>query len=178
MVNHLKDFKIQFSGLPFGYHQYQLDADDKFFEAIEYSEVKKGTVKVDIELEKQERFLILNFDIDGTVIVPCDRCLDDLECEVSGQNRLIVKFGDEAGEESEDVVIIPRTDHQFDVSHLVYEYIILMLSPQRMHQEDENGNLVCDPEILARLRNENIQQDQDQGSDPRWDSLKGLKFED
>ncbi len=177
-VDRIKDFVIPFSGLAFGYHQYELNADDKFFEALEFSEVKKGVVQVSIELEKQERFLVLDFNIEGNVTVPCDRCLDDLDCSISGQNKLIVKFGDEAGEESEDVIIIPRTDYQIDVSHLVYEYIILMLPAQRMHQEDEDGNLMCDPEVLARLEKPSVNEDDERGSDPRWDALKGLNFED
>ena len=34
----------------------------------------------------------MNFQIEGVVVVPCDRCLDDMEIPIDTHNRLVVKF--------------------------------------------------------------------------------------
>lgn len=33
--------------------------------------------------------------IDGTVAVPCDRCLEDMDQSITADNKLIVKLGEE-----------------------------------------------------------------------------------
>ena len=50
----------------------------------------------------------MDFRIEGVVSVPCDRCLDDVEIPIETRNRLVVKFGKEYAEESEEVVVIPE----------------------------------------------------------------------
>ena len=94
-MDYLKQFVIPYSGLALGNHQFEFILGDKFFESIEYSEIKHGQLLAVINLEKQERMLVFDFDINGIVRVECDRCLDDLEIEVSDTERLIVKFGEE-----------------------------------------------------------------------------------
>ena len=52
----------------------------------------------------------MNFQIEGVVMVPCDRCLDDMEIPIDTHNRLVVKFGKEYAEESDEVVVIPEDE--------------------------------------------------------------------
>ena len=75
-MNYFKQFVIQFSGLKNGDHNFNFEVTDKFFEKIEYSEIKKGKVNVDVLLNKQENMLVFNFSINGFVNVICDRCSD------------------------------------------------------------------------------------------------------
>jgi uncharacterized metal-binding protein YceD (DUF177 family) len=169
-VDYLKQFIIPYSGLALGNHQYEFTIGDAFFESIDYSEIQHGQLQVIINLEKQERMLVFDFEIDGIVNVECDRCLDDLEIEVQDNEKLIVKFGEDYSEESEDVITVPHNEHQFDVSHYIYEYISLSLPYQRIHPDDEDGNSTCDPDILERLKS--LQPEQP--NDPIWDKLKDI----
>ena len=57
----------------------------------------------------------MNFRIEGVVMVPCDRCLDDMEIPVETNNRLIVKFGKEYAEESDEIVIIPEDEGAINI---------------------------------------------------------------
>lgn len=68
--------------------------------------------------------------ISGTVTVPCDRCLDELELEV---------------ETGFSEVYTPDTA-ELDLSQDVYDYVCTALPLQRVHPEGE-----CNPETIKFL---------------------------
>ena len=78
-MNYLDQFSINFINLSLGVHAFEFDLDEQFFEAYEEDEISKARVKVLVSLEKQERMLVLCFDIKGSVNVMCDRCLDQFD---------------------------------------------------------------------------------------------------
>lgn len=170
-MDYLKQFVIPFRGLKLGVHHFDYEIDDKFFEAIEAAEIEHGRVLVNIELTKQERMLILEFGIEGTLQVDCDRCLEAFNQPVKGTERLIVKFGEDWDEESDEVIVIPEGEHQINVSQYMYEYISLLLPMKRIHPVDEHGNSTCNTEMLNRLGDHQ----HNKKPDPRWDALKKLK---
>ncbi len=163
----LKDYIIPFVGLKEGVHDYQFEADKQFFESYEYSEVKQGKVHVNVSMEKQNRMLIFNIQLKGIVIIPCDRCLNDMEYPVESEERLIVKFGHEWKEETEEILIIPETESQFDISGFIYEYIMLTLPFKRVHPD---GDESCINEFIIETGDEGETE-----IDPRWEALKELK---
>lgn len=169
-MSYFDHFVIPFSGLKPGKHDYSFDIDDAFFAHFEYSEIKSGRLTVDLVLEKKENLLELDFTIHGTVHVMCDRCLDHFDQPVNGSERLFIKFGVTAYEESDEVVVIPSTEHRINVSHFIYEYIHLLLPYKCIHPNDEEGLSQCNPEVVSRL-NEHIEPGM---GDPRWDTLKKL----
>lgn len=162
----LKDFIIPFVGLKEGEHEFAFDLDGKFFESFEYSEIKTGRVHVDMRLEKQNRMMIFNFIIKGFVKLPCDRCLDEMDFPIDGAERLIVKFGEEWKEETDEILIIPERESSIDVSGFIYEYIMLLLPYQRVH-EDES---LCNRDVADKLASHKANE-----TDPRWEALKELK---
>ena len=166
-----KEFTIQFSGLATGVHQFGFEIDQSFFETFDYGDLADGNLTIDCMMEKQERMLIFTFDIKGKVGVVCDRCLDDFDLPVEGKERLIVKFGNEAMEENDEIVVIPEQEHEIDLSQYLYEYINLMLPYRKVHGEDENGESLCNQEVIKRIE----EHTQEEETDPRWDALKKLK---
>jgi len=163
----LQEFVIPFLGLKEGVHDYAFDIDAEFFESFEYSEIEQGKVHVDLSLDRQERMLLFNFTFSGSVQLPCDRCLAMMDLPVEGENRLIVKFGPEWEEVSDEILIIPEKESQIDISSFIYEYIILLLPYTRVHPEDE---ALCDTQMLEKLGRHSTE-----GTDPRWEALKDLK---
>lgn len=170
-MNYSKQFVIQFSGLNNGDHNFDFEVTDEFFEKIEYSEIKKGKVNIDVLLNKQENMLVFDFSIKGFVNVICDRCSYPFDIEVSGDKKLIVKFGEEAYEETDEIIIIPETDYQIDLYHYVYEYINLLLPVKKVHPKDSNGNSTCNPKVIKKLE----ELENQNSNDPRWNELKKLK---
>lgn len=165
------EFVIPFKGLSLGFHEFTYEVNDLFFEEIDYSEIKKGEVRVDLELEIQETMLIFNFKINGSVEVDCDRCLDAFNYPIAGEQQLFVQFGASYKEETDEVIIIPKDDHEINIAPIIYEYIQLLLPLQKMHFNDENGEMTCNKEMLEKL---NLTSEEEE-IDPRWEILKKLK---
>ncbi|MDZ7775419.1 MAG: hypothetical protein U5L09_07295 [Bacteroidales bacterium] len=66
-MGNLKDFKIAFSGLKAGNHNFKLSAGDAFFEEFKALDIEKGEVNILLNMEKQERMLVFIIDISGHV---------------------------------------------------------------------------------------------------------------
>jgi uncharacterized metal-binding protein YceD (DUF177 family) len=172
-VDRLKDFVIQFAGFELGNHQLSFKIDDSFFENFEYSQVRQGEIKVSVEFEKKERMLLFDVGFEGKVLVNCDRCNEEFYFPVSDKQKLIVKFGNEYSEADDEVIIIPETEHRFNLAPYIYEFIHLALPARIIHTEDANGKSGCDEDMLRRIE----QLKPTSGTDSRWDTLKGLNAE-
>ncbi len=169
-MNRLKEYIIHYVGLEPGNHQFEFEVKDSFFEHFEFSQIQHGQVHVSVVLEKQERMMIFTLALEGKVLVTCDRCSDEFYFPLSDAQRIIVKLGAEYMEESEDVIVIPETEYQFDLSSYIYEFIHLALPARLLHPDDEDGNSTCDPDMLRRL--ETLRPTDT--VDPRWEALKKL----
>jgi uncharacterized metal-binding protein YceD (DUF177 family) len=166
----MDDFIIPFVGLSIGNHSFVFEINDAFFANIEYSELHKGQVKVEVNLDRQERMLVFVFNLQGSVHVTCDRCLGEFDHPIDCDERLIIKFGHEHREESDDVLVIPETDYQVDLAPLIYEYICVQLPIKLVHPMNAEGEYACDPDI-TRFISENPEH---RDIDPRWNALRGL----
>jgi uncharacterized protein len=165
-VDYRRQFLISFGGLKPGNHSFDFEIDDRFFEEFDYAEYKSGKLKVNIEMERQQRMLILQFIIKGELLVDCNRCLEIFPLAIDGYYQLFVKFGPENAEESDDVVVLAESETRIDVGHYIYEYIMLSVPFRHVHPYDG-----CDTEILKKLE----QMKPVAESDPRWDALKNIK---
>ena len=100
---------------------------------INQPEVQKGKVNVTLVVKKTSRAFELNFQTDGMVWVPCDRCLDDMEQPVSSTDKLMVKFGHEYAEEGDNLIVIPEEEGEINVAVTMYEFIALRSNRRRVH---------------------------------------------
>lgn len=175
----LKQFSIPFTGLKIGKHQFDFDIDNSFFDAFEYSLVKKGALKASVELDKQETMLILQFQIDGTIVLDCDKCLAEFNAPISIHERQIVKFAeDELESDDLEIVILNKKESEIDISGLLYEFITVSVPYIKVCEQNGDGQK-CDQEMIARLNklsagSQNEEEEQ-QSDDPRWAALKKLK---
>ena len=173
-MSYLDKYAIQFSNLKPGCFNYQFNIEEKFFEQFAESEIKQGNLTVDVHFEKQSQLLILLCEIKGTVILSCDRCLENLDWDMDVQFKLFVKFGDTKSEETDELICIPESSHEINIAQYLYEYIHLVLPVQRVHGNDENGVSLCNKEILAKL--ESLKSKEIETTDSRWELLKKIKF--
>ena len=172
-----KDFVIQFVGLGVGEHEYEFNVTDKFFESLDYSEIKQGNIIVKLVLLKQSTMMVFQFNISGTVNVNCDRCFGEFDLPISGDYKLIVKMGGyEVGDEDDDIISIAANEHELNISQFVYEYIMLSLPLKRVHPDDKDGNSTCDKEVLDKLNDYIVEEEEGDSKDPRWDGLKDIKL--
>ena len=173
----LKEYSIKFKGLKDGIHVFNYEVDDRFFEKFEKSEVEKADITIKLTLNKRPQYLELDFDLAGIVNVQCDRCLDYFNLPIEYQGRLYVKFVSEATEvhdETSDMVVMSQGESELNIAQYIYEFIILSLPYQRVHPDDENGESMCNEEMLKRLEDYEIDES-DNSIDPRWEKLKSIK---
>ncbi|MCK5170070.1 MAG: DUF177 domain-containing protein [Bacteroidales bacterium] len=174
-MDQLSKYRIVYQGLSVGLHEFDFEIDDLFFESLEYSDIKKGSLKAKVYLNKKSTFLELDFKIDGYVELICDRCLDEYKQPVSYEGKLYVKFSEKEDELADDVICLLPTDHELDISHYIYESINLSIPLKRVHPDNENGDVTCNPEMLEKLENYKTGEPADDNIDPRWEDLRNLK---
>ena len=168
----LTDFIIPIIGLKLGEHSYQFNVDRQFFKEFDNTDLQDGCLQVDLILKKRLNHMELMFRAKGSVNCLCDRCGDDLKLPLSHQEMRIVKFSQEDFDNTDDVLVIRREDHEINVSHIVYETIFLGLPIRKFHDKEINGQ-ICDEEVIIRLK-EYQKNDANKGVDDRWAALKKL----
>lgn len=168
-----RQFVIPFKGLSIGRHNFVFDIDDMFFDDYEQSEITKGKVHVEVDLDKKANMLELHFDLVGKVIVTCDRCLDEFEMPIEYTTGLFVKFGDVAEEQTDEIVVLSHNEFEIDVAQYIYEFVHLSLPYKRVHPLDSKGRSTCNKEMLKKI-DEYVIRENAKDNDPRWDDLKNL----
>jgi uncharacterized metal-binding protein YceD (DUF177 family) len=175
-VENLSKYQIAYQGLSEGIHDFDFDVDDSFFEGLEYSEIKKGSLKANVLLNKKSTFLELDFKISGSIELLCDRCLDEYNQEIDYEGKIFVKFSTNEGDLAEDVIVLSPSDNELDIAHYIYESINLSIPLKRVHPDNEDGECTCNPEMIKKLENYKIEEPtEDENIDPRWNDLKNLK---
>ena len=165
-------YTILLSGLKEGHHTIEFEIDNKFFELIEESEVKEGSLIAKIEMDRRTTHIDLIIRVTGTVRVSCDRCLEMFSQPVNSENRLIFKYGKSIDDIDPDVISISVDEYELDLQEQLYEFIILALPIKRVHPADKKGKSTCDPVMLKKLDELIIEEEKE--NDPRWDELKKL----
>jgi uncharacterized metal-binding protein YceD (DUF177 family) len=171
----LKQYSIPFTGLKIGHHHFTFEVDSSFFNDFEYSLVKQGLLKVELEMEKQETMLVLDFHTTGTIQLNCDRCLAEYAHPLEVKDRLIAKFSNiEDLNDAEEVLVLSKNDSEVDVSSFIYEMINLAAPYVNVCEEPGKTNS-CDLEMIAKLNELSEEQEEESDdSDPRWDILKNI----
>ena len=167
-------YLIPISGLALGKHSFQYEITDEFFKGMDYSEIQQGKVNVNLDIDREETMLTLTFDMEGTVRVMCDRCADEFDQPIESNQVFFIKLGTENAEESDDVMVMPADQHDFDLTSLIYEFIILSIPMHRVHPEGQ-----CNPEIIDMLNGmQEVEEEDEETIDPRWAALKDIKLND
>ena len=175
-MDYLEQYSIQFSGLANGTHQFEYQTGDKFFEELEYAVIERGNVNVTVDMEKSNTIMTLQFSFSGEVEVICDRCAGNYPYPVEGSHRLIIQFGEEGDGDDDELIFLPRSEHQFNVAQHIYEYIALALPLRIVPCERTGDTSICDQTVINHLETM-PDEPEDSGSqtiDPRWEKLKGL----
>ena len=174
-MKELRAYSIPFVGLKQGVHYFEYEIGKDFLEHFPYSPIHDADLQVKLAFNKKEDFLVLNFHLEGTVNVECDRCTEPFDLPIKGENQMIVKFDDSANRGEEvDIIFISRAESEFNVAQLIYEFMNLALPMQKTHP-DVGGKSTCNKKIINILRGHDGSKNDDDDIDPRWDALNKLK---
>ena len=130
---------------------------------------------VDVVVEKSGRYVGVDLDVEGSVVVACDRCLGDLTLPVSVHQPFSIKFGvatEEASSASEgerEIVFLPESDTDLDMTQPIYDYVCISLPLSRVHPEGE-----CDPGTVKYHHSEDVAEEPAAVADNPFAALKDL----
>ena len=167
-----ESFIYPLNGLKAGRSTEKLHAGEEFFQSFGSTEILDADLSVDVSIEQSGDFIGVDLDIKGWVEVICDRCLGRLRLPVETSPSLSVKFGeqddaDDLREGEREIVILPESDTDLDLSQVVYDYVCISLPLKRVHA---SGG--CDPDTVKYLGAGEQQTDVDDNNP--FAALKGL----
>lgn len=168
------DYIIPLNGWAAGEREYRWQADNKFFQKFDNTEILDAAVEVEARAVKSGHYIGVDLDIRGHVTVACDRCLEDLQLPVEAHPAFSVKFGEEASSEEEmregsrEILFLSASDAELDLSQAIYDYVCLSLPMQRVHAEGE-----CNPDTVRFLGQEPVNEEAGETNSP-FAALKGL----
>ena len=168
-------------------NEYELD--DVYFAKIDSPEVQKGKVRAKVSVVKKTDVYEISFNLEGTILIPCNRCLDDMEQYIKHSEKIQVKFGKTYSEDNE-IVIIPESEGSINVAWFLYEFIVLNIPIKHIHAPGEcNKNMVdklkrhitrqkddTEDNSLFEIDDDDLTTEDSQ-VDPRWDNLQNINFD-
>jgi uncharacterized metal-binding protein YceD (DUF177 family) len=187
-------YKVDLKGMQQDLLKQEYLLDNHYFTNIDGEEIQKGKVNASLTVTKKAGMFNFAFNLNGIVVIPCDRCLDDMDFPIETTARLIVKFGKDYSEESDEIVVIPETEGIINLAWFLYEFVALAIPIKHVH-----GPGKCNKQMTSKLKKHSARSADDDDSlemegaddlimanneqeeektDPRWDALKRIKEEE
>jgi len=169
----LESYKIDLKGVKDETTRLDFDLNDDFFGALDGSQLEHGALHVSVSIRKMAGFFELLFHTEGSVVVTCDRCLDDMDQPIETDNKLMVKLGDTYSED-DDTVTIDENEGMLDLSWFIYEFIMLAIPIKHVHAPGKCNSAMTQKleELSGAVRSG---EEEEEAIDPRWEKLKNLK---
>ncbi|MBI5371569.1 MAG: DUF177 domain-containing protein [Sphingobacteriales bacterium] len=174
-----REFEIAFVGLKPGVHEYSYEINDRFFEAFQQQDFRNCKARVKLLLDKKSSFMLLKFEIGGTLEVTCDRCNNNLPLELWDEFSITVKMVEEPDlmneqEEDPDVYYISRGESHLEVAGWIYEFINLSLPMQKTCDSEKMDGPYCNRAALEMLKKLEAE-DGGKKDNPIWKGLEKFK---
>ena len=183
-------FNVKLGGMAFGSETFNYHLDAAFFNEIGQSEVRGGAVEATVTVDrKREDYFDFTIECRGTLVIACDRCLDDMEHEVDTTYEVSVKLqGDDYDDSRDELILVPESWRELDVAPLVRDTVLLTIPMTHVHEPGE-----CNREMESLLsdhaaeglsddasgdntqQGDAAQEEQNGLVDPRWAALLKLK---
>jgi len=155
---------LNFSGWKIGTHELEFKLDKTFFADFPDSEIQESKLNVTGTLDKKQNMLILDLQVEGEVLLPCDRCAEDTWIHVENVDHLLVKFGDKTNTDEDDVWTLGPSEYQLDIKRRMFEMALLSLPSRRIHSKEAD----CNPVVLGALNTYRVEEN----ADSIWKDLK------
>ncbi len=170
-----QDFNINILGLSLKTHHFGFEFGDEFFAVYGGQQLlDRGHFKAEVTLDKRETMIEAHFRINGSARLICDRSLEPFDYPMAIDSKIVFKYGEEAKELSDEIVLITRDQAQLDAGQYIYELIAVNVPMKRLHpryaqddQEESDIRLVYSSPVEPNDKEETV--------DPRWEKLKKLK---
>ena len=127
-------------GKTFDFHE-----GDEFFQTQD-SDIQGGDVETKVSVKGEAGLYRIHVHSVGSVVLPCDRCLADMNLRIDAEHELVVKLG-LTYEDDGDVVVLPEEDPKIDMSDFIMQFILLSLPLKHTHEPG-----MCDDAMMEVLQ--------------------------
>ena len=180
--------------MPEGTQTFEYHLGKQFFVNMESADIHDADLTVSLTVDHKGELYNLDFQIEGTVTLICDRCLDDLIFPIATSYAISVKYGEDYNDDSDDLLVIPESDSYLNVAYMIYDTVALAVPIKHVHPlgkcnramssllkkhrapgniSEEDGEMM--EEIIDDIENTDVaDSDNEATTDPRWDELKKL----
>lgn len=178
MMSHRREYEIAFVGLKPGIHEFNYEINDRFFEEFQEQDFKNCHAHMKLTLDKKNGFMLLKFELGGTLDVACDRCNNRLPIDLWDEFSIIVKMVEEPevmNEQGEDpdVYYISRSESHFSVENWIYEFINLSIPMHKTCNYENMEGPYCNKEARDMLKR--MGANEDKKDNPIWKGLEKFK---
>lgn len=122
---------------------------------------------VRVEYRQSHGTIHLDGRVATSLVTLCHRCLEPVRQDLNGEFEVMVRRGEHAAEEGDDVVTLPLHQHEVDLDPYVHEAVVLATPMLVVCREDCRG--LC-PSCGVNWNRETCACRPD--ADPRWDALR------
>jgi uncharacterized metal-binding protein YceD (DUF177 family) len=177
-MNSRREFEIAFVGLKPGVHEFNYKIDDRFFEEYGDQDFWDCQATVKLILEKTTNFMMLRFQVGGTLKVVCDRCSSNLPLNLFEDFTVTIKAVENPDEmndteEDPDVFYISRGESHLHAAPMIYEFINLSVPMQKECEFEDMNGPHCDADAREAL--EKMRAAEEEGKNPVWKGLEKFK---
>jgi uncharacterized metal-binding protein YceD (DUF177 family) len=181
-MGHKRAFEIAFVGLKPGPHEFEYEIDDRFFETYQQQDFTKCKSHVKLTLDKKTGFMLLKFEIGGSLEVICDRCNNNLPLELWDEFTITVKMVEEPElmndqEEDPDVYYISRGESHLHIADWIYEFINLSIPMHKTCSFENMDGPHCNKAALDALKKLELEEPEkkENQTNPIWKGLEKFK---
>jgi uncharacterized metal-binding protein YceD (DUF177 family) len=185
-----KEYNVELKSMKSDVEERVFTLNDTFFADLDAPEVQKGRLTVQLQVCRTSGLYVLRFHTHGTILIPCDRCLDDMELPIDTDDELKVKLGDHYDDENE-IIEIDENEGFLNVAWFIYEFIALNIPMTHVHEPGECNEAMVE-ELKKHLCVSALDEDEDEFDeedggkldeedeaapreiDPRWNALKKI----
>ena len=171
----MKEYNIVFSGLKTGMHHFEYQLSESFFKLFEFEEIQAPEFVVQVDFEKLNTMINLNFELSGSYKAICDISGKEFDQNVFGEFELVVKFGEEYNDENDEVLILPHGAYEVNIAQYLYELAVLAIPQKTIHPDIEKGKMDDETKELLEKYSAGSHEENEETTDPRWEKLKELK---
>jgi uncharacterized protein len=162
--------KIPILHLEDGLHKFNFQVKAKTLD-FRGNEVYPENLDINVDVNKFDKNIQCEIDIQTKVYYTCDRCLEGFSKSYHEKFRLLFHIGTNDFEtDEEDVVLLPSETLEIDLTERLIEYLVLTIPMKNLCKTDCKG--IC-PGCGADLNHEACHCDQ-AVTDPRWEELRKL----
>jgi uncharacterized metal-binding protein YceD (DUF177 family) len=120
----ISEFDIYFANLRLGKQNYCYQLDSNFIIQYPDSLLSQFTAGIQVSIDKQTEHLgLLSVEINGRLLLSCERCLNDFEYPFQIKENIVLKLENTLDNKDDEIIHISTHNGKFNIAGILHEYL-------------------------------------------------------